>query len=461
MKTKQGLLFGIAAMLFAAVCILSGCNDPSKDDSSPTVTVTVTGVTVEEKTRAKTVSKGGTLEFVAKVLGTDDQSVSWEIENKSDCASGTTIDVDGRLVVAANEKTNLMIKIKAYSKVDDSKWGRDAVTVTSNVTGKPIIIPPNIDLYRGEKFQFEADVPGAEDKTVKWSIEGNKSLNTKIDSDTGWLTVARDEIGPITVIAIPNADTVDTDKRGAAEVTVKTDSFPKPDLLPISGGPQGNGFSIAKYEVTQKQYNALMRGDNPSSFIPSSAVSDDYPVDNVSWIDAVKYCIKLSELDENLTPAYNISDTGVTWDASANGYRLPTQAEWEYACRAGSTGDYGIEKTNAGQSGEESNSNYFKRIGWYNESVDENNKRIATIQPVGKMPCDSNGNPTGNGWGLFDMHGNVEEWCWDRSSADISDPYRVVCGGQFNSRIDDIKSNSQTFLQPTGKPGVGFRVVRN
>ncbi|MCL2805458.1 MAG: SUMF1/EgtB/PvdO family nonheme iron enzyme [Treponema sp.] len=133
-------------------------------------------------------------------------------------------------------------------------------------------------------------------------------------------------------------------------------------------------FFMGKYQVTQKEYQEVM-GTNPSYF-----KGDNLPVENVSWFNAVEYCNKLSQR-EGLTPAYTINGTNVTWNINANGYRLPTEAEWEYACRAGTTTAYNTGAT------------ISDSTGWY---VDNSNDRS---HPVGHKRA--------NAWGLFDMHGNV------------------------------------------------------
>ncbi len=154
-------------------------------------------------------------------------------------------------------------------------------------------------------------------------------------------------------------------------------------------------FKIGVHEVTQLQYEQVM-GVNPSKFNGANN-----PVEMVSWEDAVEFCRRLSDL-----PAEK---------AAGNVYRLPTEAEWEYACRAGSTTkfSFGDDESDLGD------------YGWYGDNYDG-----GETHPVGdKQP---------NSWGLYDMHGNVEEWCqdWygDYASVSVTDPSGVTSGSDRVSR---------------------------
>jgi len=195
-------------------------------------------------------------------------------------------------------------------------------------------------------------------------------------------------------------------------------------------GPQHQvtvgSFTMGKYEVTQKEYEEVM-GTNPSNF-----KGDNLPVEFVSWFDAVEYCNKRSQ-KEGLTPAYTINGRDVTWNRSANGYRLPTEAEWEYACRAGTTTAY-----NTGAS-------ITDNTGWYKDNSDEK------THPVGQKSA--------NAWGLYDMHGNVAEWCWEWAD---SGAFPVKRGGGWRSPARFVRSAYRSTYTRGGRGyDVGFRVARN
>ena len=209
-------------------------------------------------------------------------------------------------------------------------------------------------------------------------------------------------------------------------------------------GPQHSvtvsSFYMGKYPVTQKEYQAVM-GSNPSRFN-----GDNLPVEQVTWFDAVNYCNRLSQ-KEGLTPAYTINGENVTWNSNASGYRLPTEAEWEYACRAGTTTAY-----NTG-------ANISDNTGWYDTNSGDK------THPVGQKAA--------NAWGLYDMHGNVNEWCWDwfgaYSTGAQTDPKgassgsgRVIRGGGWIDNAKFLRSADRLNAAPSNRRGsIGFRLVRN
>lgn len=191
-------------------------------------------------------------------------------------------------------------------------------------------------------------------------------------------------------------------------------------------------FYLSRFPVTQWQYQAVM-GHNPSRFTPDKGGSLWHPVEQVSWEDAYEFCQRLSA-----APAERLA---------SRHYRLPTEAEWEFACRAGTTTPY-----------------YFG----HEMPIDGANilNRVGATTPVGSYPC--------NAFGMFDMHGNVREWCadwYDRryySQSPLEDPpgpkngeSRVLRGGSWDVvAVEYCRSAYRVYFSPTGKlVGVGFRVV--
>jgi formylglycine-generating enzyme required for sulfatase activity len=222
-------------------------------------------------------------------------------------------------------------------------------------------------------------------------------------------------------------------------------------------------FSIGKYEVTQLEWRTVM-GNNPSRF-----KGENLPVENVSWYDAVEYCNKRSE-KEGLTPAYTIDRSGkdpnntnddddikwlVRWNRNANGYRLPTEVEWEYAARGGngSLGNYTY-----------SGSNDAGSVAWYSGNNGSRGSANYGTKPVGTKAA--------NGLGLYDMSGNVYEWCWDwygsYASGAQTDPrgaasgsVRVLRGGSWVYDASLARSVGRNYSNPINRPyDVGFRLVR-
>ena len=201
-------------------------------------------------------------------------------------------------------------------------------------------------------------------------------------------------------------------------------------------------FYLMKYEVTQGEYEALM-GKNPSRF---SRCGSTCPVEKVSWYEAVAYANALSD-KEGLTRCYGGSDDNIRWNKSCNGYRLPTEAEWEYAARAGKSATY------VGRSG-------VSQYAWYHNNSGDKTHGV--------------GRKYANAWGLHDMIGNVWEWVWNWKgdySGSATDPTgpssgysRVSRGGSMNTMSAGPGSVSAA-LRTYNSPGtrefyIGFRLAR-
>ena len=233
-----------------------------------------------------------------------------------------------------------------------------------------------------------------------------------------------------------------------------------------------SAFKMSKYLVTQELYESVM-GENPSYFHggtglepAESEIQGKRPVETVTWFDAIEFCNKLS-VKEGFNPVYTITErtpeTGypitfatVTVNWTANGYRLPTDTQWEYACRAGSTTDYyfGDDETKLVE---------YAWYGWDNTWTEAKNSNDKTHQ-VGLLKP--------NDFGLYDMHGNVWEWCWDwwgdyptEAKTDytgvVAGTLRVLRGGSWINSAEYLVSAGRYYGVPDDRyVSLGFRVAR-
>ena len=197
-----------------------------------------------------------------------------------------------------------------------------------------------------------------------------------------------------------------------------------------------NPFLMDKYPVTQALYQKVM-GKNPSHFR-----GEDLPVENIYWFDAIDFCNELSERS-HLEPVYEVNGKNVKINYEKNGYRLPTEAEWEYACRGKTTGERYGELDN---------------IAWYIKNSEKQSQGV--------------GQKIANEFGLYDMLGNVWEWCNDWYNKEYpkdlqEDPHgpengfnRVLRGGSWANFANNIRSAHRTRKDPfTRDDNQGIRLV--
>ena len=205
-----------------------------------------------------------------------------------------------------------------------------------------------------------------------------------------------------------------------------------------------DNFYIGKYEVTFTQYSDYARATGRNIPNDNKWGKGSRPVINVSWYDAVQYCNWLSQ-QQGYQLAYTINNNRVSFNSNANGYRLPTEVEWEFAARGGNKG----AKDNYMYSG----SNYQKEVAWYKSNSDYKTYSV--------------GQKDANQLGIFDMSGNVAEWCNDRYSdfsqvktyGDSGD-VAVYRGGSWSTTSCRVAARDPWKLNNKGN-AVGFRVARS
>ncbi|MDR0501743.1 MAG: InlB B-repeat-containing protein [Treponema sp.] len=370
----------------------------------------------------------------------------------------------------------------AFSKPGYTFGGWNTNTDGSGTTyaaGSSYTVTGNVTLYAKWEHTVTFNANGAADGTAPAAMSVNPNAGITLPGQGnlvrngftfgGWNTAAN---GSGTTYTAGSSYTV----TGNTTLYVRWEPV-SGDMVWINSGTfQRNGYTITltsgfymgRFEVTQEQYQAVM-GINPSNFKSNQAsgeIQSKRPVEQVSWYSAIVFCNKLS-IAEGLTPAYRINNntnpsawgavptsSNATWNAAqvvagSTGYRLPTEAQWEYACRAGTTTTWSFGN----------NESDFTNHGWYSENS-------SSTHEVGmKLP---------NAWGLYDMHGNVWEWCWDwygsLPNAAQTDPtgassgsYRVFRGGRWGGVIEDTSSANRFRNNPyyTSNSGhVGFRLVR-
>ncbi len=393
------LLSALLAALLVAGCFLDEPSDPSVDTSPPAAVMDLRVAAVTESSL----------------------TLSWTAPG-DDGASGTAL---------------------AY----DIRWSQKPITAESWSRDKPLSAPPKPrPAGTTETLAFDglsAITPysfalKAVDETGHWSAISNVVVDTTSHWADGGLAL------------IPAGSFLMGSP--ASELGRSSDEHPHQVTIP-------SPLLVSIREVTQSEWLLVMGWND------SARRGQDLPVEYVTWYDCVSYCNRRS-IRERLTPAYAIGRViqsgdhleyaDVTWDRNADGYRLPTEEEWEYACRAGGTTAFALgEITHLYCAPLDP---VLDQAGWYCGNAS------ATTHRVGRRAA--------NAWGLRDMHGNVGEWCWDvydayptsaqtGTAVGAGVPLWVVRGGNFSTDARRCRSAERSAWESSlPNSAVGLRVVR-
>ena len=381
-----------------------------------------------------------------------------QIGNPNMIVNGTEkpIDAEGTAPVIVNDRTLLPVRAVVEEMGGTVDWNGGTQTVTLNygtdeinlvidnttaylngaaqtLDTAPTIINDRTMLpirFIAESFMFEVDWDEAT-KTV--AIEKNISENNTELNDNMVLIK-----GGTFTMGSPESEYERENDEVQHEVTV-------------------GDFYMSSTEVSQKEYQAIM-GNNPSE-----NAGENLPVENVTWYDAVNYCNALSRAN-GLDKVYTVDGDTVTWNKGASGYRLPTEAEWEYAVRANTETPF-----NFGDYVHNSDANCYNAYGYNNDAsgnwVNGSDSYLRETVEVTRYNT--------NNFGLYNMHGNVAEWVWDWYGAydtEVTDNptgkdsgnAKVIRGGGWNDHPKHIRS-AYRGAHPVDVPlySVGFRVVRS
>ncbi len=358
-------------------------------------------------------------------------------------------------VTVPSKATSGTLTVRLGSLISNAK------TYTINVSVKaPVITVINPTIAQvGQNIEIEGTSFGASKGSDAYVMFGT----TKITNYTNWSDTKIDFDVPDVASGVVDIYVFANNmKSNTKQFTVQKKANAIVDLVLVKAGtftmgctdeladcyPQrtvtiSKDYYVSETEVTQAAYKKVMYASNPSKDL-----DDKNPVEQVTWLKAVEFCNRLSEL-EGLQAVYTINGTKVTWDQNANGYRLLTEAEWEYAARAGSTGKFGnVGGSEAG----------ISALGFTNLNA-------SSVQHVRQL--------ISNDFGLYDMHGNVAEWVWDiydyyeegaatDPTGPTEGPERVFRGGGYIDGPNYCTAYSRfSASNQVGQYYIGFRIGKN